>query len=72
MMVLELTFWGCQCLTSARSGEVLWEGWNLGGKRLRKDENLKVDDCLFRQTPLLTFSPYFFLTFFKHPRKMTS
>lgn len=45
-------------------------GWE---KIVRKDENLKVDDCLFRQTPLLTFSPYFFsLTFFKQPRKMTS
>ena len=45
-------------------------GWE---KIVRKDENLKVDDCLFRQTPLLTFSPYLFsLTFFKQPRKMTS
>ena len=33
LMVLALTFWGCQSLTSARFGKVLWEGWNLGGKR---------------------------------------
>ena len=33
-------------------------GWE---KIVRKDENLKVDDCLFRQTPLLMFLRICFL-----------